>query len=366
MGPERINRRNFLKAGAISLAAICSSCTSSQNFSNVSRSGLKSKFGIKGKPRKRWGRLPSDTSGSSWLGPDIGRHNYESGIGEKKGMIYTPQGGFIDVAHLRKPIDWSVYLAEYIYPALMDGEKEFSFGVYEPSKYHLNFGYPENWQNMEFEKKDKIAENASINVGEYLAYTLVTWHEMLTWYGYKCSLIFPEFSSAFSWEDNFSNYLGAYIGGKAMRSMMKNGGDFSKNANIIIDEEMKNLGGILDKDAVKEISNSKAGEWYGKGGKFMFVSMKRRDFDLGLEDGYLTPVLAENKYCPGATPLKYPAITLEPTRKLGISINVKIDSRCQTGSFKRILGTKIVEPEKHFLKIVADMKRDCDKRGYVY
>lgn len=361
-----MNRREFFKGSvAVCLSALCSSCT----FPSVSckssdpRLDIKSKFGIKGAPRKRWGRYASATAGTNWLGQDIGRHNYNSGAGEKIGIIYTPRGGFIDMAHLRKPVDWTAYLAEKIYPVLVNNGNELSFTVYEPSKYFVKVNYPENWKSLSFETKDTIAEDISIGLGEYLSYTLVTWHEILTWYGYRCTGLVREFPSAFSWEENYSNLLGAIVGGKALRRMTEKGGDFSSNATIVLDEELKKLGGILDKHDARKISASKSGEWYS--GALVFVNMKRRDFDIG-EDGYVTPVLVPNEYCPDATPLLYAVPNLNFLDKHGFSVKVEIKPRNQTGDFKRILGTGIIEPDKHFPLIVEDMKKQADKKGYIY
>ena len=42
-------------------------------------------------------------------------------------------------------------------------------------------------------------------------------HEILTWHGFRCVGFLPEFLSAFSWEDSFSNLLGTVVASKALR-----------------------------------------------------------------------------------------------------------------------------------------------------
>ena len=54
-------------------------------------------------------------------------------------------------------------------------------------------------------------------MGPYMAYTMVTWHEILTWFGYKSVGIVPEYHSSFSWEDTYSNLLGTVLAARALR-----------------------------------------------------------------------------------------------------------------------------------------------------
>ncbi|HXK22125.1 MAG TPA: DUF4056 domain-containing protein, partial [Myxococcota bacterium] len=54
---------------------------------------------------------------------------------------------------------------------------------------------------------------ASISVGQWLAFELSVWHEIATTYGWSAVPLYPEYLSAFSLEDLYSNLLGTRIAG---------------------------------------------------------------------------------------------------------------------------------------------------------
>ena len=74
----------------------------------------------------------------------------------------------------------------------------------------------------------------------------------MTWYGYKIIAIYPEYPSAFSWEDSYSNLLGTRIGVEALNDKEHS---YNKAVEIAIKKELKNLG-LLPGDAARRIANS--------------------------------------------------------------------------------------------------------------
>ncbi|MFH1372007.1 MAG: DUF4056 domain-containing protein [Planctomycetota bacterium] len=116
--------------------------------------------------------------------------------------------------------------------------------------YSVNITYPESWQNIA--QKEEQAYEISIKVGQYLAFMATSWHEILTWYGYKIIGIYPEYPSAFSWEDSYSNLLGTRIGVEALNDKEHS---YNKAVEIAIKKELKNLG-LLPGDAARRIANS--------------------------------------------------------------------------------------------------------------
>ena len=53
----------------------------------------------------------------------------------------------------------------------------------------------------------------SVNLAQWIAFELSVWHEIATAYGVTSIDLYPEYVSAFSPEDLYSNLLGAKIGG---------------------------------------------------------------------------------------------------------------------------------------------------------
>ncbi|MDD5192139.1 MAG: DUF4056 domain-containing protein [Candidatus Nanoarchaeia archaeon] len=173
------------------LAVLCSSCDS-----------------IDGQPIGRMGSYASATMATSFQGlKDLGQHSSSS---EGNGQVYCCRCGHIDIAHLRKSADWTRYLGEKSYSHLMNNDAKFSFSFKEPSQYFVSIDYPKNWGSLKSEDKEKISKEVSVGLGQYFSYTGVTWHEMLTWFGYKSTGFYTEFPSAFSWEDGFPKNYGIH------------------------------------------------------------------------------------------------------------------------------------------------------------
>jgi hypothetical protein len=61
----------------------------------------------------------------------------------------------------------------------------FSFRMYEPSMYRVKFKYPDNWKTMDSLEKKEVSRQVAIEVGAYMAYAALTWHEMRTWFGWS-------------------------------------------------------------------------------------------------------------------------------------------------------------------------------------
>ena len=169
-------------------------------------------------PRIRLSCYATSTVGTTFTDPHrLGMHSYKSAKSEKNGIIYACKGGHIDLGHLRKGADWTVYLAEQTLEQLKRKKTKFSFKFYEPSKYFVELTYPENWKALAEDQRDEISRDISIRLGQYFAFIGCTWHEILTWFGYRPFALYPEFPSSFSWEDTYSNLMGTHGAATALR-----------------------------------------------------------------------------------------------------------------------------------------------------
>ena len=206
---------------------------------------------------------------------------------------------------------------------LMDNEEGFSFKLKEPSRYYVRFKYPEDWKDLPQKKKARIAYEVSIGLGQYLAFSAATWHEILTWFGYKITGIYSEFPSAFSWEDSYSNALGCRIGAMALRDTKNK---YNRAMTLAINRELRKLD-VQSKHTARRASEKVKGEWFS-GGFLFFVNVKSRNFDIGLDDGYVTPRLIPSiSKCEGATPQKCSVPNLDFLKEYGFSIGYRIEPR---------------------------------------
>lgn len=240
-------------------------------------------------PRARIACLPSPTMGVRYVdADDLGRHGYRSSSSERNGITYTCRGGHIDITHLRKIADWTAYLAYRTRDVLVQGETEFKFKMFEPSQHHVQLEYPPGWQYLSPETRYEIAGDISASLGAYLAYTCSVWHEILTWHGFKAIGFYPEYNSAFSWEDNYSNALGSYIGAQALQDRDH---DYNEAMTRLIDREFLRLG-PQSKETAIAAGEAVKGSWFV--GAFIRVTMTKRHLDVGLDDGFITPWLVPN------------------------------------------------------------------------
>lgn len=309
--------------------------------------------------------VPTATMGTNFLNAyDLGRHGYIPNGSEKNGIAYTCKAGHIDITHLRKAADWTAYLATKIREQISNGSTNFSFKLYEPSVYFVELSYPKDWDSLPQRKKDEIAGEVSIRLAQYSAFMALTWHEVLTWFGYKTLIVLSEYESAFSWEDGFSNLLGTHLACQAVRDPDQ---PFSRAMTQLLDAEMHKLGGQSARTA-RRASSKMRGLWYTY--DLIFLTMKRRNFDIGLDDGSITPWLVPSvPGCENAQPVSYPVPSLQSLADYGFSCKFEIEPKVWEAD--RILkivygdkspGQRRIEPAVHLPVIMDHITRLAVKR----
>jgi hypothetical protein len=320
--------------------------------------------GLDAGPRIRYGAYPSSIIGTPWAGPKLGTHGYYMRFSEKDGIAYTCRGGHIDIMHVRIAADWTAYLAGESYKHIMQGDDTFSYKLLvDRSRNHVYLSYPENWKSLSKDEQDRIAREVALAMSPYLTFTMVSWHEMITWYGFQCIGLPTEYASAFSWEDSYSNLVGTRLASKALRDTQHSYNDAMK---IALDEEMAKLG-VQPTKVSKQASESVRGSWY-TGRVSMFVDMRKRNFNIGLDDGWITPTLIPNvPGCEGAEPISYPVPTLEALAKYGFAAHVEIEPReWEKNKVLRIVypngeGKRII-PAEHFPIIMAQIRKEGEAK----
>lgn len=320
--------------------------------------------GLNGPPRIRFGCYPSSTVGTSFLGAELGAHGYYYNPLEKNGIAYTCQGGHIDIIHLRIAADWTAYLAGESFKHLMKNDEGFSYKLaVDRSRTYVRFTYPPDWKQRSQAERATVAKEVATTLGPYLAFTVTTWHEMLTWFGFRCIGLPTEFPSAFSWEDSYSNLLGTVI---AVNALQDTEHPYNKAVELALDREMEKLG-VQPASQAKAASQRVKGEWFA-GAVLFFVDIMKRNFDIGLGDGLVTPTLLPGvEPCADAEPASYPAPNLDALAKHGFSATVEIESRewerdkIYRVAFGNTKGGRI-RPEEHFAPIMKHMKQAAEEK----
>jgi hypothetical protein len=318
--------------------------------------------GIGGRPRIRVGYYPSSTIGTVYLGPDnLGTHGYSRNFSEKTGVVYTCKAGHVDISHVRISADWTKYLAEKTYDNLITATDYFSFGMnVEPTKHHIYITYPADWENKPQEEKERIARDISLEVGRYASFTAANWHEILTWFHFHCIVFLPEYPSAFSWEDTFSNLLGTDIAVEAMKSKDL---EFNEAVTKILNEELQKLD-IQSAKVARDAADSVRGTWFARDS--VATIMRKRNFDIGIGDGLLTPTLVPGvAECEGASPVSYPTPNLDFAAVYGFEIRFEIEPKAwERGQILNIVypdkadRVNRIEPDIHFPIIMEWIMQD--------
>jgi len=316
-------------------------------------------------PRARIACYPSSTMGVRYPDPfHLGPHSYAFSPWERNGIVYTCRGGHIDITHLRKACDWTAYLAYHMRQALLSNKTSFSYKMHEPSKYYLRFEYPRGWASLPRQMRERIAADIAIQVAEYCTYNGMVWHEMLTWFGYKAAGFYPEYASAFSWEDIYSNLLGCRLAVEAMRDPNQ---DYNQAMTAVIGQELQRLG-VQPKPAAWQAGQAVRNQWFV--GDFLFCDMVKRNFDIGLNDGHVTPwVVPEIGGCGDETPAVYPIPDLTDLNEYGFSVKFEITPReWERTEILRIVfpsgwgRSSRIEPAKHFGPIMDYIRGQAIRR----
>lgn len=294
-----------------------------------------------GAPRMRLGSYATSTPGTHFIDlTTLGEHHYANCWSEGNGIVYTCQGGHIDIAHLRISADHVRYLYSSIRRNLLETDDAFKFKLnVEPSWYYVSFKYPENWAQLSDEEKEPIADEVALELARHFTFTMVTWHEVLTFFGYKSMGFVPETPSAFSWEDNYSNLLGIHLATAALRDKADN---YDVAMTRLLKAELESLG-IQSAATAKAAAEKMRGVWFDGN---IFVTMKVRNMDIGQGDGTVSPLLATD-VCPDAQPRPYPVPTLDSVAKYEFKMTLQVEPReyekgpilkliCPDGDCKRI------------------------------
>jgi hypothetical protein len=321
--------------------------------------------GTNDKPRIRVGNIPVPKYSTDFLGlNDLGQHGYTPNLSERNGLVYTCKAGHIDISHARKAADWTVFLAAKTYKQLMNNNTDFTFKMYEPSLYFVKLKYPDNWKDLSKDRKEKIAYDVAVTLGQYLTFTAMTWHEIITWFGYKGRGFISEQASAFSWEDSFSNLFGVHIASLALEDKEHT---YDDAVTLAFDRELQKLE-IQSSGVSLSAARSVEGSWYRK--NLVNVTMIKRNFDIGLGDGFVTAILVPSvPEFKGVQPQSLPIPDIDILSDYGFSFQVEILPKIWEGHTilnvafpDRQLQKGRINPVLHFPMIMDYIKEDANKR----
>ncbi|MCD6174915.1 MAG: DUF4056 domain-containing protein [Planctomycetes bacterium] len=310
-----------------------------------------------GGPRGRWGFTPQVQYGD----PNrLGTHSYTFSGSEGFGIFYMLRGGSVDLDHVRGAADLTKCAYIRADAVIKKGRRGFSVSpAFEITTNKIRFQYPPHWDALPQTEKDGIAHEAALIIAPVVAYNSTLWHEMITWKGTHFMFIEPEHTSAFSWDDLYSNLIGVKLAMRAIKDGHITNADYDEAMTSLIAEEFEKLQ-VVSRARAKEITESVRGTWHTTG------KLIKRNMDSGYDDGMVTPSII-----PGYTdeePISRTMPTFDGLDELGIKVKYTISSAYfENGELKRIAGIKTaVEPTQHFPTIMENIEAEAiNKYGYM-
>lgn len=303
------------------------------------------------RPSPYFGSIPGVSYASI---ENLGKHDYNHFLGENNAMIYTAKAGYIDLGHLRESADRARYLFEICRENIRNSKTHFSFEVIEPAVYHVTLEYPDKWTRLPDDEKRRIAQDVALDLGQYFAYLSTVWHEIVTWYGYASTGLLSEKSSSFSWEDSYSDVLGTKLGAMALREKSKS---YNEAMRGLIIRELSQLD-PQPVETAKKATQTISGKWFS--GRYPFLTMKRRNFDVGFDDGFVSPFRVPG-ICDKAPQVRCSVPLLDSVERSGFIMRLTMTPK--ESERKHILeiikpddGTTL-QPQKDFPRIIDHIRK---------
>lgn len=319
------------------------------------------------RPRLRISDYFGSPAGMRFPEPDdLGAHCLDNCRGEKLGMVYTCKAGFIDIGHLREAADRTHYAAQIAYTNLMQTSTDYSFRIVEPARYHITLDYPDNWRSLPKTERAAVARDISVQLGQYLSHVSLIWHEILTWYGFSSAWIFPENISAFSIEDPYSDVLGTRLGAAVLaeEQCFYEEAAYERAMAAIITKTLQELD-AQPSETARQAAEKVKGRWY-QGGYYFFVEMKKRNLDVGFDDGTITPWRVPG-ICTDTPPQNCPVPGFGFLKEYGFRIKIRLrPAEFETAKVYAAAGLKRsdpITPYVHFPIIMESIRQEAWQRS---
>jgi len=271
------------------------------------------------------------------------------------GILVGADGIVIDPDHVHGWARITIQMYNKITTAFNEHDTEFSFDFV-----HFQFTYPPDWDLVPAAEKKKLA----IEIAEYAAFQDGIWHETASWYGYS-TLIFPDFESAFSYEDIYCDRLGTKVGAEALQK----GGNVTRNVTTIRNTYFRKFRFVNRIRGLKIIEKGKGTHWDDKSHHLdIRKPVKWRNMDIGTGDGLINPVIIpvnENSKALEQT-LAIPVPKLDHLNSVNLKMKLTITALApKTGTVKsRARINDPIEPQRDYPKIIETIVKDAKRRGY--
>jgi hypothetical protein len=213
----------------------------------------------------------------------------------------------------------------------------------DDTTYEVVLSPPSGWSGLTPLTLDAAHAEAALHVGQRVALLIGTWHEILTYGGYKTTGVLSEERSAFTYDDVTSHVVGLQVADVALgRSDVS----YDRAVTEALDLRLGELS-VVSSDCLHEAIEMVRGTWW-EGNRAL-----AHQVPSSLETGSHTPLVVERLPCCPDTemrPLELPPtgpelaeilIVSEPARRLQISR--RIDGGPPRAHFTEVDVTQILD-----------------------
>jgi hypothetical protein len=306
-------------------------------------------------PRNRIGALPFPGIFTLYhpADPDnLGRHRYDRAPRffqpdeAERGIVYTVRGGFLDLAHVRVTIDSVRYCTAHVRAAMRERRDTVILRSNEGSVFIVSLrrlpattdgsssGVGAGAEALA-EAEARVADELAIRTGQRLAYLMMTWHEIVTWFGHRKVMFIDESPSSFTYDDPMSHVVGLRVAGRALRERRSGSWrSFDEAVTVALREELAELGAVSPGRTGRAV-RAVEGVWWSRGRPL------KRQIDVGLSDGAVRPWLVPDlPFAPDPgppEPFSLPTLTDVLGRDCSDFYSVRIDPNIPEGDRMRAL-----------------------------
>ncbi|HEY0007686.1 MAG TPA: DUF4056 domain-containing protein, partial [Tepidisphaeraceae bacterium] len=178
------------------------------------------------------------------------------------------------------------------------------------------------------EEQIRFDEELALASGRRLAYLMLVWHEVATWFGDR-NFMFDESPSAFTYDDGVSHAVGIVVATSALSDPNRT---FNASATWHLEEQLRRLGAVSPAQTQQAV-DAVQGLWWVNGRPL------KRHLDVGLESGSIVPWLVPDLiFVANAPPraLAVPRLTTLRNRDVSRFMSTSIEPRIKAAEAMRL------------------------------
>ncbi|MGV8151884.1 MAG: DUF4056 domain-containing protein [Candidatus Nanoarchaeia archaeon] len=275
---------------------------------------------------------------------------YGSPLFDGNGIVYTKYAGTLDIVHIYSVARKTIEVYDFAYNELMNNKTSFSVNKMDVKV----FNYPADWSKKTASEKKRACQETALELCYTIGFHSSIYDELHQLWGFGGN---P--NSAFSWENMYSNIVGAAVGIQAKALQEDKGKKPEESITQITQKFVNDYLPISSKDASKVVKSLKGKYWKDD---ILHKKVLVKNLDIGTNDNTvdITPIPALTK---SPTKIKTPLLDFADLNGFGIKIYVSQNAPQYQRAKKLLNLSQPIEISDH-AKLMELLKKQFIKDGY--